>query len=418
VHPSDTSKLSRPSTVLLPPQLKAEWRLWAVAGSLAVAAAFFTLKSHLNLAPGSGAATVGALLYVLALFYFNLKYNHRPEDSRLLPSLGAANRITFLRGLLICILAAFWGWMPLGGFDAGNPRAWWPGMLYITAAVLDGMDGMIARRTHCRTRLGSNLDTQMDAFGLLVAVSVGIRMQQLPPVFLSVGLAYYLFAGAVAWRRKRAKPLNRLRPRPEARAIAGLSMGFVGIALLPVYAAPVTTLAAVLFMLPFCYGFLRDGWVVCGAVRTDADQRTAWDLPLKRLFSGWLPLLCRILLGFTVLSLWVSASARMTAWNHHRPDIWPSPSVPLALAVAQLLCVMMVLTGCLGRSAALGMALILGWGLQRPDVGPDGWALFICSVCVLLAGSGFFSLWQPEDRWLYRNRSPVRRFKLDGRTFF
>jgi CDP-diacylglycerol--glycerol-3-phosphate 3-phosphatidyltransferase len=394
----------------IPRRLRLEWRVWAVIGTLTTAGGFFVLGTLPNIGfhAGAAAAASGALLYVLLSFYRNLAHNHRPGEQPVSSSLGAANRITLIRGVLICLLAGFWGWKLPESRTPDIPAAWIPGMLYITAAVLDGVDGAIARRSGKRTALGSILDTEMDALGLLVAVGVGIRTRQLPPAFLAVGLAYYLFKAAAYRRQKRSAPLISLRPRPEARAMAGLTMGVVGIALLPVYAPPVTTVAAVLFMLPFCYGFVRDWLVVCGTVRSDVEQRTGWELIVGRVFGGWLPPMLRLMIGFTALLLLLPESEALTT-GAFGPEVWPTASLRILSAGAPALFVVMVVSGCLGRTAALGLALILGASLHRPEISPDIWALYICSVCLVLSGSGFFSVWRPEDRWLHLSEKR-RRF--------
>jgi hypothetical protein len=82
--------------------------------------------------------------------------------------------------------------------------------------------------------------------------------EQLPLVCLTVGLAYYLYQIGILLRKKFSKAVIDLIPRPGARFMAGLYMGFAGVTLLPLLRPPVTDIAAVIFMVPFLLGFLRD----------------------------------------------------------------------------------------------------------------------------------------------------------------
>jgi phosphatidylglycerophosphate synthase len=293
-------------------------------------------------------------------------------------------------------------------FERGTGRTWLPGILYLAAAVLDGLDGTIARGTRFETQMGSELDTKMDAFGLLVAIGVAVRIGQLPLFYFPVAMAYYIFKAAAALRQRYGKPVVPLLPRPAARAIAGMTMGLVGVALLPVYTAPATTVAAGLFMLPFSYGFLRDWLVVCESVETDLHQQAGWEPHLKNFFTEWLPPVFRFMLLFTALGLFVQGIDLPVLSS--RSDFAAGMSSAHLLIAVQTVLIVMVVAGCLGRTASLGLTLVLGWRLQWPGVEADRLAMFICAVCLMLSGTGLYSLWQPEDRFLYRKRSPVKSF--------
>ena len=65
----------------------------------------------------------------------------------------------------------------------------------------------------------------------------------------------------------------------------------------------------------------------------------------------------------------------------------------------------LVVVGCLGRSAALLLLLLLGL-----NVSPFGFTFlatvnFISATTLFLFGSGPFSLWAPEEDILYRRRT-------------
>ena len=204
------------------------------------------------------------MVYVLALVRVGLNLNYHPAQKVLHPTLGYGTWLTIIRGALIAVLAGylFQPW-PAAEFFPGR-LSWAPGLLYITASILDYFDGRIARACRHETRLGAFLDIKLDALGLLIAPLAAIWYDQLPIAYLSVGLAYYVFKAAVRLRQKLSKTVIQLAPWRGARLIAGFQMGFVGLALLPVLKPPVTTLSAYGLMVPLLAGFVRDWMVVCG----------------------------------------------------------------------------------------------------------------------------------------------------------
>jgi CDP-diacylglycerol--glycerol-3-phosphate 3-phosphatidyltransferase len=216
------------------------------------------------------------MIYVLGLMRYGLNWNYHPDQKVLRTSLGYGTWLTIIRGALIAVLAGylFQPW-PASGFFPGR-LSWAPGLLYITASILDYADGRVARACRHETRLGAFLDINIDALGLLIAPLVTIWYGQLPIAYLSVGLAYYVFMAAIRLRKKLSKTVNELEPWRGARIIAGFQMGFVGIALLPVGKPPVTTLSAYLVIIPLLAGFVRDWMVVCdywNPSRTSRNQK-------------------------------------------------------------------------------------------------------------------------------------------------
>src|SRR5262245_59296310 len=71
--------------------------------------------------------------------------------------LGPATAVTLGRGLLIAGVAGFLFLDPTGA------AVWIPGPLYALAALLDRLDGALARRTASVSALGAALDVTTDA---------------------------------------------------------------------------------------------------------------------------------------------------------------------------------------------------------------------------------------------------------------
>jgi CDP-diacylglycerol---glycerol-3-phosphate 3-phosphatidyltransferase len=177
--------------------------------------------------------------------------------------LGAATRLTLLRGLLVSLTAGFTLIPPVGA------ARWLPAVLYATAALADRWDGAVARRLGQVTAMGAHLDGAMDALGLLAAPLVAVSWGRLPPWYLLLGAAYYLYQGAIEVRRRLDLPLHpeRVRRNPLTRVFAGLQMTLVAMALPPLVPLAVTTPAATLLMVPTLAFFVRDWLLITGRAR-------------------------------------------------------------------------------------------------------------------------------------------------------
>jgi CDP-diacylglycerol---glycerol-3-phosphate 3-phosphatidyltransferase len=333
----------------------------------------------LTLLPGLAAA-----LHVQHQLIRHLGSNHRPgQDQPLFPGLGAANWLTVLRAGAIVLLG---GMLPLAvASDKGRPEAlsWTPGLLYLGIALADLLDGWLARQLGRQTELGKRLDMASDAAGLLVASLVAVSLGRLPAAYLFVGLAYYPFIFGIWWRRQRGLPLVALPPRPYGRIIAGMQMGLVGLALLPLLQSIFTDIAACLLMIPLLAGFIRDWLVVSCRLASDS----AWEERLGDLLTRQFPLLLRlIILGCGLAMLAADGGGRISM-------VWQ-----LAFGLSCLLAALAVM----GRSAALILTLLLAGHSSPFGASIVAMVLFGAAVGLMLTGTGTFSLWAPEERILYR----------------
>jgi CDP-diacylglycerol--glycerol-3-phosphate 3-phosphatidyltransferase len=247
-------------------RLRTRW--WAAAGLcfFALGGEFFLIKPG-HSRPDAWQSMLQSLIimiYVLGLLKYGLRWNYHPIEKVLHSTLGYGTWLTIIRGILLAVLAGylFQPW-PASDFFPGR-LSWTPGLLYITASILDWIDGRVARACRHETRLGVFLDINLDALGLLIASLAAVWYGQLPPAYLSAGFAYYVFIGGIWLRKKFSKLVFELQPWRGARIIAGFQMGLVGIALLPILKPPVTTLTAYGAMLLLLAGFVRDWMIVCG----------------------------------------------------------------------------------------------------------------------------------------------------------
>ena len=208
--------------------------------------------------------TVIVAVYVLGQLRYGLVLNYASQRDIRYSNLGYGTWITIIRAMLVATLAGFlfqpW---PQSSVFPGS-LSWVPGIIYITASILDFADGQVARHYKCETHLGAFLDTKFDALGLLIAPLLAVWYGQLPLAYLTVSAAYYVFIIGIRLRKKYSKLVVELEPRSSARIVAGFQMGLVGAALLPLFSPPVTTIAAYIFMVPLLAGFVKDWSYVCG----------------------------------------------------------------------------------------------------------------------------------------------------------
>jgi len=317
--------------------------------------------------------TLGVAAYVLLLARRRLSENHRPGEAALLPSLGLANLVSLLRGLLLALLAGFLlsprpeGWL-----------AWLPGGIYGVAVLLDLADGFIARVTRQQTALGATLDLELDALGILVAPLLAVRYGQLPLWFLLVSAARYLFVLGVWLRRRWGLPVYDLPPSRARRSMAGLMMGFVCAALLPVFAPPATALAGAAVMTPFLAGFVQDWFTVCG--RRIAGLAAA---------AAWLPVGLRIAVGAAVLSC-----------SHEGVLCLPAPEPFSRFALLAL--VALLVLGVAGRVVATLLLIGTGLLLAGASLTLQSAVVIVGSGLIMMLGSGALSLWRPGSMFARR----------------
>ena len=100
---------------------------------------------------------------------------------------GAANRVTLARLALIALLAA------LVGEPVGDAAAWGGIAVAAGAALLDALDGPLARRSGLDSDFGARFDLECDALLVLVLSLLVVHFGKAGPWMLAAGLMRYLF---------------------------------------------------------------------------------------------------------------------------------------------------------------------------------------------------------------------------------
>ena len=379
----------------LPPQLRRQARIaefflfacWLVSVYFWLLFFFYKVADMFTLLPG-----LLIWLHLHRQLRCHLTKNHHPDEkNRFYSTLGAGNWITLARGCGVIILAGFLPFAVLPEHERLSHAGlvWAPGIIYLLISLADVLDGFIARKQDQVTELGKRLDIETDAAGLLIASLLAVTLDCLPLIYLVTGFAYYLFIFGIWLRHRQDLPVTPLLYRPYSRIIAGCQMGLVGMVLLPIFTPPFTFIAGSLFMTPLLLGFLRDWLVVSGWVEMDATQQTRLDR-----FGGWLK--TRVVLPFRLILLLYGIVAFTPVDIFQVPTVWQ---------LVFNFCCLLAGIGCMGRSTALLLILLLASNQSPFGISSFSQMVFCSAVILVLFGTGPMSLFTPEDGLLYRYKT-------------
>ncbi len=373
-------------------RLRQEWFLLFVI-VLAFFASFFVLL-HRFWEPTYALRWLGlASAFGIWQFIFlwrKLPLNYRADEGDLLPSLGLANWISFLRGIFIASLFGF-----LFSPWPGGWVSWIPFTFYLLASLSDILDGYLARITNHVTELGSALDMENDSWGVLIVTGLVFWYGQVPLWYLPVGLARYIFIFGLWTREKRGKKNLEIPFSFRRRIFAGTQMGFIVAMLAPVFSPPATTIVATLFMLPFLVGFLYDWLLVTGNIKPDKGAKFfARIASVKGL--NIIPLALRLWVAWVLWSdTFMIRDYVFQEYSRFLGALW---------CVLTLAAIPMLLFGAIGRLGAV-FALISSGMAFDISLSQSTYALLLgASTILFFAGTGAFTLWSPEE-WLIYNRA-------------
>ena len=198
------------------------------AGALLVAL-LLAATVALGLTPRAGLQALLVAAAGAALLWHGLPA-HAPHER-----FGAANQVTLLRAVLVALLVA--------GVGAGAAVTLALAVTLVAgvAALLDGLDGWVARRLDSASAYGARFDMETDALFVLVLSVLALQLQKAGPWVLVSGLLRYGFVLATRiWPR-----LDRpLAPSERRRAVAALQMVLLVAAISPLLPRPFSDLTA------------------------------------------------------------------------------------------------------------------------------------------------------------------------------
>ena len=155
-------------------------------GLLPLAACALTTSRLLGLSPQYFLDVAGIYALLAALIVRFLPRDLPP------PGLGAANQITLVRATLVVPIAALVLQRPPDEATA----LWWIAGVAAVAIVLDGVDGLTARRNRQETRFGARFDMELDSFLVLALSALVWRIGRTDAWVLLIGAFRYLFVAA------------------------------------------------------------------------------------------------------------------------------------------------------------------------------------------------------------------------------
>jgi phosphatidylglycerophosphate synthase len=211
--------------------------------AIALTAAATVVARELALGPLyiAKALAVYAVVAVLALMRVGA---HHP-----FARFGPANQLTLTRAAFMAVLAG------LIGEQGGAAFAGLAFALAIVAALLDAVDGPVARGTAMTSAFGARFDMETDAALLAVLAVLAWQMDKAGPWVLASGLARYAFvaAGAVApWLRA------PLAPSFRRKLVCAVQTAALVTVLAPVLSPPVTSILAALALGLLLFSFAAD----------------------------------------------------------------------------------------------------------------------------------------------------------------
>jgi phosphatidylglycerophosphate synthase len=172
-------------------------------------AVLVALSAGVGLHPVGWAA--GAVYGTLALVLLGFALRHSWPRS-----IGHANRVTLVRAVLVGGVTA----LVADSLVDRIPTAVIVSIAAV-ALVLDGVDGIVARRTGSVTEVGARFDMEVDAF-LILVLSVFVA-QSLGWWVLTIGLLRYVF-----WVAGKLAPwLRAALPASQARKVVAATEGVV-----------------------------------------------------------------------------------------------------------------------------------------------------------------------------------------------
>ena len=165
------------------------------------------------------------------------------------PHFGAANFVTMLRVALVAGVAGLIGEPP------SQPIAWLAVALVVIVAVLDGVDGWLARRSREISPFGARFDMEVDA-ALILILSILVWLHgKAGPWVIACGLMRYAFVAAgwiLPWM---AGPL---RSTIRGKTVAVAQFIGLGAAMLPIVPVPLSDAIAGVTLATLVWSFAVD----------------------------------------------------------------------------------------------------------------------------------------------------------------
>ena len=165
-------------------------------------------------------------------------------------TLTAPNLVTAFRALLVLLLASL-----IVRGAVSREQAWMAVVAATVAAVLDGVDGWLARRTGTATRFGARFDMETDALLILVLSVLVWQWGKAGAWVLVIGLMRYLFVASgwlLPWMN------GPLSPTFRGKAVAVTQMVTLIVSIGPIVPVWLSTAGSAGALALLCWSFAID----------------------------------------------------------------------------------------------------------------------------------------------------------------
>lgn len=180
---------------------------------------------------------------------------------------GPANGVTLARGVLSCIVAG----AAASVESLGPMQLWVITGIASGALALDGVDGLVARRTGLASSYGARLDAALDTFAIAVLSLLLWRLGRAGPWLLLAPLLHPALVLAGRLWPSLARPLPPSRRR---KAICAILVGTLCACTAPAVPPPLSVFATAAALALLLFSFAVDTvWLLRGASRPSAADR-------------------------------------------------------------------------------------------------------------------------------------------------
>jgi phosphatidylglycerophosphate synthase len=184
------------------------------------------------------------LLSIIVLLALSQLRQYHPFET-----FGVANQLTTARAVLVALVTGLIG-EPRFPSVAGTAAA-----VGVGAAVLDGVDGWLARRTGMSSRFGARFDVEIDALLIQALAILAWLYGKAGPWVLTSGLMRYGFVAAGWWWPWMRRPLA---PTSRGKVVCVVQTAALLLTIAPAVEPPLSTAIAASGLLALSYSFLVD----------------------------------------------------------------------------------------------------------------------------------------------------------------
>jgi len=320
--------------------LNASAGITQLAGLLAVVGLAWTARAALRLSD-LYPLKAGALFAIVVVFTLVLLHDNHP-----FARYGPANQITTLRAVLVALVAGL----------IGEPRlpvvGVWAVGLSVIVAMLDGIDGWLARRSHMASDFGARFDMEVDAALIMALAILAWRHDKAGAWVVLSGLLRYLFVAAGWWWQWLQRPLPPVRRR---QAICVVQILVLIVVMMPAVTPPISTVLSAVALGALCYSFLIDILWLWRQHRIDrtGDESIEGGRHRGQRRHEW-----RRSIGLAAAVVFLDVAVTFS-------NIWPTPAIrwqgELSVELASFILLLVIATRWLGppSRAALGWLSVL-----------------------------------------------------------